>query len=60
MAHLSDARHVIVPGTGHGTLGVDCVAELVAEFLDGKEPDPSCVATVARPPFFVDLAGPPA
>lgn len=60
MPGLADGRHVIVPGAGHGTLSVGCVPELVRDFLDGLEPDPTCVADHQRAPFFVDFAGPPA
>lgn len=59
---LSKARHVVVPGTGHGTLHVGCVPELVRDFLDAADPavvEPGCVDDLRRPPFFIDAAGPP-
>ena len=59
---LSNARHVIVPGTGHGTLYVGCVPQLVRTFFETGDPlavDAACVEDLRRPPFFIDTAGPP-
>ncbi len=58
---LSAARHVIVPGAGHGVSGAGCVPSLIEEFLrDGSANGlaPSCVEDWRRPPFFVTPAGP--
>lgn len=60
LPHLPEGRHVIVPGAGHGTASIPCVAEVVEAFLDGDEPSLECVGTLERPPFFIDFAGPPA
>lgn len=60
--NLTDARTVVVPGTGHGTLYVGCVPELIDAFLDAGDPsaiDPSCLEDLHRPPFFIDASGPP-
>jgi pimeloyl-ACP methyl ester carboxylesterase len=59
--HLSNARHVSVPATGHGVIGTPCGARLIEEFLDrgsAGDLDVSCVDDVRRPPFFVTPAGP--
>jgi pimeloyl-ACP methyl ester carboxylesterase len=59
---LSRSRHVVVPGTGHGTLHVGCVPDIVQTFLDTADPqapEADCVEAQRRPPFFVDAAGPP-
>ena len=61
LEHLPNARHIVVPGTGHGTLGQGCVSRLVREFLDNTnagELDAGCVEQVRRPPFFVNNVGP--
>ena len=61
LEHLPNARHIVVPGTGHGTLGQGCVSRLVREFLDNAnagELDAGCVEQVRRPPFFVNNVGP--
>lgn len=60
LAHLADGRHLVVPGSGHGTTQVECVRHIMAAFLDGLELDTSCLEEQHRPPFFVDFAGPPA
>ncbi|MFO0635477.1 MAG: alpha/beta fold hydrolase [Nannocystaceae bacterium] len=58
---LSAGRHVVVPGAGHGTISDPCVAGLVHAFLDGDDGfDDACVQQSVRPPFVLDLAGPPA
>lgn len=58
---LSAGRHIVVPGAGHGTIADPCVAQLVHAFLDGDDDfDAGCVEQSVRPPFVLDLAGPPA
>ena len=52
---LPNSRHIVVPGAGHITLMRGCVSRLVGEFLDHADPraiEPSCVASLKRPPFF--------
>ena len=58
---LTHARHVVVPGVGHGATAQGCVPDLVAKFVaagtvDGL--DATCVAALRRPPFFLSFAGP--
>jgi pimeloyl-ACP methyl ester carboxylesterase len=58
---LSRARHVVVPGAGHGTTSLGCVPELIAEFVERRDPaglDPSCVERQVRPAYFTSLQGP--
>jgi pimeloyl-ACP methyl ester carboxylesterase len=60
-AGLSNSRHLIVPGFGHGVIGVGCMPRVVAEFLrtaDPAAPDATCLDEVQPPPFFVSFAGP--
>lgn len=59
---LSRSLHVVVPGTGHGTLGNACARSLVTRFvtqgsIDGL--DSKCDSSSDRPPFFTTFAGPP-
>lgn len=61
LPHLAAGRHVIVPGSGHGTMALPCVQHMIHAFLDGADTlEIGCVEDDARPPFFVDHAGPPA
>lgn len=58
---LGNAKHIVVPGAGHITLMRGCVSRLVGEFLDTADPraiEPSCVASLKRPPFFTTYTGP--
>ena len=59
--YLRNSRHIIVPGTGHGTVATGCGARLVQDFVergtvDGL--DTSCLEGLRRPPFFLTPAGP--
>lgn len=59
--HLQNARHIIVPGTGHGAVATGCGARLVQEFVDRGAIDglnTSCLEGLERPPFFLTPAGP--
>ena len=58
---LTNSRHLIVPGYGHGVLAAGCMPRLVAQFIgnggmDGL--DTSCLDDLEPPPFFVSFAGP--
>jgi pimeloyl-ACP methyl ester carboxylesterase len=58
---LSNSRHIVVPGSGHISLGSGCVMRLMTQFIETADPkslDPSCLAGLKRPPFFVSPAGP--
>ena len=59
LAELSDARHVIVPGTGHGVSFRGCMSDVVHDFIADPhaELDTSCARSIDRPPFFVTPAG---
>lgn len=59
---LSRARHVVVPGAGHGASTLGCVPSLIAEFLEALAPDEldaSCVERLERPAFFTSVQGSP-
>jgi len=58
--HLSNAKHIIVPGAGHGTTPRGCVPKLMEQFLNEASPknlDPACLSSQKRPPFFVTYTG---
>lgn len=59
---LSHSLHVVLPGTGHGTLGHACVRRLVAKFIAAGSVEglaSECDDELVRPPFFTTFAGPP-
>lgn len=53
--HLPNARHIVVAGQGHNTVGVGCMPKLTARFLDtldAAELDAGCLDRLrALPPF---------
>jgi pimeloyl-ACP methyl ester carboxylesterase len=54
---LTNARHIVIPGTGHFTSLSGCVPTLIGEFLKTAAAaalDVSCVSRLRRPPFFLD------
>ena len=60
-ATLPNSRQLVVPGYGHGVLGVGCMPRVVAQFIrDGRADalDTACLDELEPPPFFVDFAGP--
>jgi pimeloyl-ACP methyl ester carboxylesterase len=59
--HLSNARHFIVPGTGHIAVSSSCGARIVREFIEkgsSANLNSSCLKSMKRPPFFLSPAGP--
>jgi pimeloyl-ACP methyl ester carboxylesterase len=58
---LSNARHLVAPGQGHGIAGVGCVPRLISEFLASPTPDTlaaECLENEAPTPFFLGFHGP--
>ena len=58
---LSNARHLIGLGQGHGQVGVGCVPRLLREFVETADPtglDPACLAREPPMPFFLSFQGP--
>ena len=58
------ARHLVVPQAGHGTLPLGCMRDVVYRFVDQEDPaaalaglkaDASCGQSVPRPPVFVPV-----
>ena len=59
--HLSNAKHVVIPGTGHTAGGTGCGMRIIRSFITKGTTeglDTSCIENVKRPPFFVTPAGP--
>lgn len=57
---LTDARHVVAPGAGHGVLPRGCTRDVVAEFIEAGTHaglDVSCIERLRRPPFLLSPAG---
>jgi pimeloyl-ACP methyl ester carboxylesterase len=60
-SHWKNARHIVVPGTGHGAIATGCVMKLAREFLNKANAanlNVDCVQRVRRPPFFLGPSGP--
>jgi pimeloyl-ACP methyl ester carboxylesterase len=60
-ATLTNSRHLIVPGYGHGVLAAGCMPRVVAQFVSDGDPtalDTACLDELEPPPFFVSFAGP--
>lgn len=58
---LRHSRHLVVPGAGHGTTPLGCMPELIAEFLEHRDPaalDAACIERLVRPAYFTGLQGP--
>jgi len=58
---LEGATHLVVEGSGHGTLAKPCVMALAADFIDTAEvtsESTECLAMLRRPQFFIDAKGP--
>jgi pimeloyl-ACP methyl ester carboxylesterase len=61
LPHLPNAKHIVVPATGHGAIGTGCGMRLVRAFIDAGSADgldTSCLQALKRPPFFLTPAGP--
>jgi pimeloyl-ACP methyl ester carboxylesterase len=57
---LLNARHVVVPATGHGTSIVGCVPKLIEQFVADADTgglDTSCLDDLHRPPFITSRTG---
>ncbi len=58
--HLPNARHIVVPGVGHGTTSYGCVPKLIAQFIEEASVDSldgECVNKLDRPRFFTSYTG---
>ena len=58
---LKNAVHLIDKDQGHGQLGVGCMPQLIADFIDTADPtglDTECLNRSFVMPFFLDFSGP--
>lgn len=61
-AGLSNARHLVARGQGHGVVARGCIPYLVSDFVTAGRldaVDASCLERMGSDAFFVDLLGPP-
>ena len=60
LSGLSNARHVVAPGAGHGVIAHGCADDVIAEFVEAGNHaglDVSCLERIRRPPFMLSAAG---
>jgi hypothetical protein len=58
---LTNARHLVAPGQGHGIAAIGCVPRLIREFLSSPVPaelEVECLESEVPTPFFVGFHGP--
>jgi pimeloyl-ACP methyl ester carboxylesterase len=58
---LTNAREIVVPGVGHGTIGIGCIPKLMSQFIEqgtASGLDVRCVEEIERPRFFDSTLGP--
>ncbi|HEY0748366.1 MAG TPA: alpha/beta hydrolase [Steroidobacteraceae bacterium] len=58
---LTQHRHLILQGEGHGQLATGCIPRLMADFLGSAAPeqlDASCLERHTPEPFFLSMTGP--
>jgi pimeloyl-ACP methyl ester carboxylesterase len=58
---LTQHRHLILKGEGHGQLSTGCMPTLAADFLDDPVPDrldATCLDRHTPEPFFLSMTGP--
>jgi pimeloyl-ACP methyl ester carboxylesterase len=59
--HLTAAKHIVMPGTGHGVVSTGCGQRIIREFIEegsADSLDTTCVGKMKRPPFFLTPSGP--
>jgi pimeloyl-ACP methyl ester carboxylesterase len=57
---FANGLHLVVPGQGHGQVGLPCVQRLLRQFIDAgtaKGLDTACIGTVKPAPFFLSFSG---
>jgi pimeloyl-ACP methyl ester carboxylesterase len=61
LPHLSNAKHIVVPATGHGAITTGCGMRIATQFINSatvQNLDTTCLQALKRPPFFLSPAGP--
>jgi len=57
---LTNSKHLILPGAGHGSTSRGCAPEIMGRFLDQasvQDLDAGCLQSQHRPPFFLSYTG---
>lgn len=60
IAHLSNARHLVLPGQGHNVIGIGCMPKLFAQFIENTDPaalDAECLQRLQPQPPFAGAYG---
>jgi len=60
VAHLSDARQLVLKGQGHGEFTIGCMPRVVRRFIDKPDPktlDASCLDRMGPTPMFINFNG---
>jgi pimeloyl-ACP methyl ester carboxylesterase len=55
-----NARHLVVPGQGHGVVSLPCLQRLMRQFINegsAARLDPACIAGIRPVPFFLSFSG---
>jgi len=55
-----NARHLVVPGQGHGVVSLPCLQRLMRQFINEGSAaglDPACIAGIRPAPFFLSFSG---
>jgi len=58
---LSNSRHLVAEGQGHGVFPVGCMPELVARFIETANPrdlNTDCLKPLKAAPVFLNMNGP--
>ncbi|MDJ0763554.1 MAG: alpha/beta hydrolase [Myxococcota bacterium] len=59
--NLNNARHIVIPGTGHGAINNPCVSKMIVKFVDNASSagiDTDCLKHFKRFPIFLSETGP--
>src|SRR3970040_2839887 len=58
--HLSNGRHLVLPGQGHSVLGIGCMPKLYAQFVESADAtalDADCLQRLKTTPPFAGTYG---
>ncbi len=58
---LTNTRHLVGPGQGHGLVAIGCMPRVLRSFLDSADPqglEAGCLADEPPTPFFLSFQGP--
>lgn len=58
---LSNSRHLVAKGQGHGVFSIGCMPEVIAQFVETVNPndlDTDCLKPLTAAPVFLNMNGP--